>query len=87
MLVGRESARAYLGVGEENNPVVADELVEVNGTLCGLGLEVGGSAAQTKRLWSVGHGDFCVLLVVSPAKQREHEGWRGSRMQPAYLVA
>lgn len=38
-----------LRVGEENDPVIADELVEVNGTLGGLGLEVGGLGAQTKR--------------------------------------
>jgi hypothetical protein len=37
-----------LGVGEEDNPVVTDELVEVNVSLCGLGLEVGGGRAQTK---------------------------------------
>ncbi|KAI6755403.1 hypothetical protein HG531_004509 [Fusarium graminearum] len=38
-----------LGVGEEDDPVVADELVEVNVSLCGLGLEIGGGRAQTKR--------------------------------------
>lgn len=36
---------------EENNPVVADELVEVNRTVGGIGFEVGGNGAeaQTKR--------------------------------------
>jgi hypothetical protein len=43
-------------VGEQNDPVVADELVEVDGTLRRLGLEVGGLAAQTERLGAVGHG-------------------------------
>ena len=38
-----------LGVREEDDPVVADELVEVNVSLGGLGLEVGGGRAQTKR--------------------------------------
>ena len=41
-----------LGVGEEDGPVVADELVEVNGALGGLGLEVGGNGAETE---AVGH--------------------------------
>lgn len=39
-----------LGVGEENDPVVANELVEVDGTSGGVGLEVGGSGAQAEAL-------------------------------------
>jgi len=35
-------------VGEEDNPVVADVLMEVNGAGGGVGLEVGGSAAETE---------------------------------------
>jgi hypothetical protein len=35
-------------VGEEDSPAVANELVEVNGTLGGLSLEVRGSRAQTE---------------------------------------
>jgi len=37
-----------LRMGEENNPFVADKLVEVNWTLSRLGLEVGGNGAKTK---------------------------------------
>jgi hypothetical protein len=37
-----------IGVGEENDPGVANELVEINGTLGGLGLEVGRDAAQAE---------------------------------------
>lgn len=33
---------------EEDDPVVADELVEVNGAVGGLGLEVGGNAAEAE---------------------------------------
>jgi len=84
MSVGGRGARAYLWVGEENDPVVANELVEVNGALGGLGLEVGGSAAQTKRLWSVGHDEFCALSV--SGRKREHEGWRGRRMHLASCI-
>lgn len=39
-----------LWVREEDDPIVADELVEVNGALGSLGLEVGGNASQTERL-------------------------------------
>lgn len=49
-----------LRVREENDPVVADELVEVNLALCGLGLEVGGGRAQTK---GSGSRHFCVDLL------------------------
>lgn len=37
-----------LWVREENNPLVADELVEVNWALSGLGLEVGGNGTQAE---------------------------------------
>ncbi len=35
-------------MGEEDNPIIADELVEVNWTLSRLSLEVGGNRAKTK---------------------------------------
>lgn len=37
-----------LRVGEENDPVVTNVLMQVDGTLCGVGLEVGGNSAQAK---------------------------------------
>ena len=43
-----ELTRRTYRVREENNPAVADELVEVDGTLGSLSLEVGGSRAQTE---------------------------------------
>lgn len=59
--LGGADGRVVLGVGEEDDPVVADELVEVNGALCGLGLEVGGSGAETEGLSALfgGHDVFC----------------------------
>ena len=54
--LGGADGGVVLGVGEENDPVVADELVEVDGALGGLGLEVRGSAAQTESLSR--HCDF-----------------------------
>lgn len=46
--LGGADGSEVLGVGEEDDPVVADELVEVNGALGGVGLEVGGFGAQTE---------------------------------------
>lgn len=46
--LGGADGRVVFGVGEEDDPVVADELVEVDGTLGGFGLEVGGDGAQAE---------------------------------------
>lgn len=35
-------------MGEEDNPVVTDEVVELDGALGGLGLEVGGDGTKTE---------------------------------------
>ena len=37
-----------IGVGEKDGPLVTDEVVEVDGTVGGLGIEVGGSRAQAE---------------------------------------
>lgn len=44
--LGGADGGVVLGVGEEDDPAVADELVEVNLALGGLGLEVGGLGAE-----------------------------------------
>jgi len=49
-----------LWVREEDDPVVANEVVEVDGTTSSLGLEVGSSAAQTERLSAFGR--HCAVL-------------------------
>jgi hypothetical protein len=36
------------GVGKEDDPVVTDEVMEVDGTLCGVGVEVGSNATQAQ---------------------------------------
>jgi len=69
---------------EQDDPVVADELVEVDGALGGLGLEVGGLAAQAERLWSVAHCAFCAHVSSGPSALRKHAGWRG-RSQAANI--
>lgn len=46
--LGGADGSIILGVGEEDHPVVANELVEVNGAIGGFGLEVGGDGAQAK---------------------------------------
>jgi len=46
--LGGTDGGVVLGVGEEDDPVVTDELVEVDRTGGGFGLEVGGDAAQAE---------------------------------------
>lgn len=46
--LGGADGSVVLGVGEEDDPAVANELVEVNGTLGGVSLEVGGNRAQAE---------------------------------------
>lgn len=76
--LGGAHGGVVLGVGEENDPVVANELVEVNGALGGLGLEVGGDAAQTERLSALLRHGVCLLCWVAwsaaCAKQCKQEG-------------
>jgi len=47
--LGGADGCVVLRVGEENYPLVANELVEVDWALCGLGLEVGGNGTQAER--------------------------------------
>lgn len=46
--LGGADGSVVLGVGEKDDPVVTNELVEVNGTGGGLGLEVGGNGTQAE---------------------------------------
>ena len=60
--LGGADGGVVLGVGEEDDPVVANELVEVDGTTGGLSLEVGGGAAEAEGLRTVGHFGGCVVV-------------------------
>lgn len=53
--LGGADGSVVLGVGEEDDPAITNELVEVNGTTGGLSLEVGGNAAETEGLRTVSH--------------------------------
>lgn len=46
--LGGTDGGEVIGVGEEDGPLVTDELVEVDGTVGGLGIEVRGSRAQAE---------------------------------------
>lgn len=46
--LGGADGSVVFGVGEQDNPVVANELVEVDGTLSGLSLEVWCDASQSE---------------------------------------
>lgn len=58
--LGGADGSEIIGVGEEDGPLVADEVVEVDGTVGGLGVEVRGSRAQTEAVgWSaIGPGSL-----------------------------
>ena len=45
---GSADGSVILWVGEEDHPFIANELVEVDGALGGLGLEVGGNGTQAE---------------------------------------
>ena len=60
--LGGADGGVVLGVGEQNDPAVANELVEVDGTTGGLSLEVGGGRAEAEGLRTVRHFDG-VLVV------------------------
>lgn len=71
---------------EKNNPVVADELVEVDGSLGRLGLEIGGLGAEPEGFWSVAHCVFCARAHVSRVQANSANmwgKWRGRRKQVA----
>jgi hypothetical protein len=53
--LGGADGSVVLGVGEEDDPVVANELVEVNGTTGGLSLEVRRGGAEAEGLRTVSH--------------------------------
>ena len=66
---------------EEDNPVVADELVEIDWSVGGLGLEIGSSATQTELLCtSFGH---CGVLGIdiSFALGMVGYAWRGRELR------
>lgn len=50
--LGGTDGGEVIGVGEEDGPLVTNELVEVDGTVGGVGIEVGGSRAQTETVCS-----------------------------------
>ena len=53
--LGGADRGVVLRVGEEDDPTVANKLVEVNGTTGGLGLEVGRDAAEAEGLRTISH--------------------------------
>ena len=50
-------------MGEEDDPFVADEVVEVDGTLGGLSIKVGRKAAQAKTATHVSMISGCLIAV------------------------
>ena len=89
--LGRADWRVVLGVGEEDNPLVADELVEINGAIGRLGLEVGGNAPETEGLSALlGHVFFSWAASRQQCKQHkpyESEGGAGAGHPGSPLLA
>jgi hypothetical protein len=54
--LGGADGREVIRVREEHGPAVADELVEVDGTVGGLRIEVGGSRAQAEATYTCERG-------------------------------
>jgi len=52
--LGGANGGVIFWVGEENNPLVADELVEVDGTVSGLSIKVWSDGSETERLGTIG---------------------------------
>jgi len=46
--LGGADGGVVLGVREENDPLVADEVVEVDGTLCSIGVKVGSNGTEAE---------------------------------------
>jgi hypothetical protein len=75
--LGGADGSVVLRMREEDHPLVADELVEVDWALGGLGLEVWGGAAQTERIRALLRHDVFYApgqLWRKLRKQRKHEG-------------
>jgi hypothetical protein len=49
--LGGADGSVVFGVGEEDHPIVADEFMEIDGTVGGLGLEIGGDGTQAETEW------------------------------------
>ena len=54
--LGGANGSVVLGVGEEDGPLVADELVEVDLAICRLCVKVGSGAAQAEGCYAFAHG-------------------------------
>lgn len=80
--LGGADGGVVLGVREEDDPVVANELVEVDGTLGGLSIEVGGNAAEAETVRSSLVSKLPWLVRASHAEQQDtrpcHETGSGS---------
>ena len=62
--LGGADGGVVLGVGEEDDPVVANELMEVNGATGGLSLEVRRGGAEAEGLRTVSHFGVVVRMTV-----------------------
>lgn len=67
-------------VREQNSPLVANELVEVNRSGSGFGLEVGGSAAKIEGLWTFSHCGVLRAWTLALLWGMAGYAWRGKEL-------
>ena len=73
--LGRANGCVVLWVREQHHPVVADELMEVDGSVGGLGIEVGSNASKTERFDALfSHGDLFFKKSQTQANQANKWG-------------
>ena len=77
--LGGAHGGVVLGVGEEDDPAVVDELVEVDGAVRGVGLEVGGRGAEAEagNLLDIGFAGEDFRRSVARSRGRDNVDRRG----------
>ena len=73
--LGRANGCVVLWVREQHHPVIANELMEVDGSVGGLGIEVGSNASKAERFSALfSHGDLLGKKSSDPSKPSKQVG-------------
>lgn len=73
--LGRANGCVVLWVREQHHPVIANELMEVDGSVGGPGIEVGSNASKTERFSALfSHGDLLGKKSSDPSKPSKQVG-------------
>jgi len=81
--LGRANGCVVLWVREQHHPAFADELMEVDGSVGGLSIEVGSNASKTERFGALfSHGDL-VFRKKSQTQANQANKWGASHVSQA----